>query len=39
MMAMLYLGDTLMMHGLEARTISLNKWLFFRTFLISSDEI
>ena len=39
MMAMLDLGDTLMMHGLEVRTMSLNKWLFFKTFSISSDEI
>ena len=39
MMAMSDLRDILMMHGLEMRTISLNKWLFFRTFLMSSDEI
>ena len=39
MMAMLDLGDILIMHGLEVRTMLLNKWLFFRTFLILSNEI
>ena len=39
MMAMSYLGDTLMMCDLEARTMLLNKWLFFRTFSILSNEI
>ena len=39
MIAMSDLGDTWIMHGLETRTMSLNKWLFFRTFLILSNEI
>jgi len=39
MMAMSDLGNTLMIHSLEVRTMSLNKWLFFRTFLISSNEV
>ena len=37
--AMLDLGDILITCSLEARTILLNRWLFLRTFSISSDEI
>ena len=37
--AMSDLGDTLMIQGLEVRTILLNKWLFLRTSSILSKEI
>ena len=39
MMNMLDLGETLMMQGLNARTMSLKRWLLLRMFLTSSEEI